>query len=221
MKNLCIAFLTALLLTPSVIAQDEIIKVACVGDSITYGHGARTRKTSSYPVQLQKLLGETHKVMNFGHSARTLLKKGDRPYWNEETYQRALASEPDIVIIKLGTNDAKNKNWQHKADFAADLTEFAQSFKNLPSKPIVYLAIPVPVEKSKWSISDENVREMIPIIKEVAKQTDCPVIDFYSALPKGENLSGDGIHPNNAGYKRMAETAYSALTEQNPPATKK
>ena len=59
----------------------EPIKVACVGDSITQGSGAQ--KGKSYPAQLQGLLGEGYLVGNFGVSGRTLLKKGDFPYWKE------------------------------------------------------------------------------------------------------------------------------------------
>lgn len=88
------------------------IKVACVGDSITFGAGIKNREKDSYPAQLQAMLGSGFKVGNFGISARTLLKKGDRPYWKEQIYRDALAFQPDYVIIKLGTNDIKPKNWE-------------------------------------------------------------------------------------------------------------
>ena len=54
------------------------VKVACVGDSITYGAGIKDRKKNSYPAQLQSLLGEGYQVRNFGNSGSTLLKKGDK-----------------------------------------------------------------------------------------------------------------------------------------------
>ena len=73
------------------------VKVACIGDSITQGSGAAAGK--SYPSQLQEMLGEQWKVFNFGVSGRTLLKKGDYPYWNEKAYRDALKSAPDVVII--------------------------------------------------------------------------------------------------------------------------
>jgi acyl-CoA thioesterase-1 len=70
------------------------VRVACVGDSITQGAGTKGR---SYPSQLQKLLGDKWEVGNFGVSGRTLLRKGDFPYWNEKAYQNALAFKPDVV----------------------------------------------------------------------------------------------------------------------------
>lgn len=57
------------------------IKIACAGDSITEGAGLSNPSTQSYPARLQKLLGTNYNVRNFGGSGRTLLKKGDFPYW--------------------------------------------------------------------------------------------------------------------------------------------
>ena len=49
-----------------VLSAQQRIKVACVGNSITYGTGLSDRATQSYPVKLQKLLGERYEVENFG-----------------------------------------------------------------------------------------------------------------------------------------------------------
>ena len=57
-------------------AFGEPLVVACVGDSITYGHGASDRGAKSYPAQLQALLGDGWNVRNFGHNARTALDEG-------------------------------------------------------------------------------------------------------------------------------------------------
>ena len=61
-------------------AADDPLVVACVGDSITYGHGASDRGSKSYPAQLQALLGDGWTVLNFGHNARTALDEGKE--WN-------------------------------------------------------------------------------------------------------------------------------------------
>ena len=83
------------------------VRVACVGDSTTYGYGIENLPTDAYPHQLEKLLGPSYSVQNFGKNAATLLKKGDLPYWEQIEYKQALKSKPDIVIINLGVNDAK------------------------------------------------------------------------------------------------------------------
>src|SRR5688572_13260471 len=87
------------------------IRVACVGDSITYGYGIKDRERDSYPAQLGALLGSKWDVRNFGVNGATALKKGTRPYSGLQAYQDALAFEPDIVVIKLGTNDTNAKSW--------------------------------------------------------------------------------------------------------------
>ena len=62
-------------------AQDKkAVKVACIGNSVTYGYGHANAAATSYPSQLQQLLGEEYEVRNFGHSGATLLSKGHRPY---------------------------------------------------------------------------------------------------------------------------------------------
>src|SRR5210317_670996 len=81
------------------------IKIACIGNSITYGSGMPDPASMSYPAQLQYWMGKDYKVENFGVSGATLLKKGDKPYWDEPAYKKSLEFKPDIVIIKLGTND--------------------------------------------------------------------------------------------------------------------
>lgn len=86
----------------------DVVKVACVGDSIT--EGLCSTEGQSYPTQLQEILGSDFEVKNFGVSGRTLLKKGDYPYWNESAYTESKNFLPDVVIIMLGTNDTKPQN---------------------------------------------------------------------------------------------------------------
>jgi acyl-CoA thioesterase I len=69
---------------------------------------------------IQTLLGSKHTVKNFGTSGCTLLKKGDKPYWNDANLGASDAFKPDVVVVMLGTNDAKPQNWSRKADFASD-----------------------------------------------------------------------------------------------------
>ena len=101
----------------------DAIRVACIGNSITDGHGIDLAEQYAYPALLQQRLGADYWVENFGVSARTMLNKGDNPYMNELAWRDAVAFNPDVVIIKLGTNDSKPQNWQHGAEFKQDLVQ--------------------------------------------------------------------------------------------------
>ncbi len=192
------------------------IKVACVGDSITKGAGAGPGK--SYPSQLQEMLSDKWKVGNFGVSGRTLLKKGDFPYWKEKAYQDALAMLPDVVIIMLGTNDTKPQNWKFESEFVADYTELVKSFQSLASKPRVYVCRPCPVpEPGNFGINEKNLQEWIKRIDTMAKDMNLGVIDMHKALEDKPKLLPDRVHPNAEGAGEMAAAAFKELTGKRAP----
>ena len=196
------------------------IKVACVGDSITYGHGIKDRARDTYPAQLQQLLGDRHDVQNFGVSGRTLLQRGDFPYRKEKAFGDAKAFAPNIVIIKLGTNDTKPQNWKFKDDFPADAKALIQEFQNLPGKPKVYVCRPVPVyPPGAFNIrADVLDNELLPALDQAAKETGAQVIDLHTALSDRPDLFPDKVHPNEAGAKLMAQTIAKSLTAPQPAA---
>jgi lysophospholipase L1-like esterase len=187
------------------------VKVACVGDSITQGF--RTSAGKSYPKQLQDLLGTQWQVQNFGVGGRTLLKKGDHPYWIENAFKNAEAFNPDVVIIMLGTNDTKPQNWAHKDEFVADYKELVETFKNLASKPRVYICRPPPVPKQgNYGIGETNLDLEMPWIDQLATDENVGLIDMHASLVGHPELQPDRVHPNDQGAKILAETAAAALT---------
>ena len=111
---------------------------------------------------------DDYEVGNFGVSGRTMMKSGDHPYWDEDAYQQALAFEPDIVLIMLGSNDSKRFQWDEEA-YMADYAEFIGTFKALDSNPDVYLLLPTPVYidgtyAMDQYIVNERFPEIYPII---------------------------------------------------------
>ena len=207
------------------------IKVACIGNSITDGHGIEMAPQYGYPALLQKKLGDGYWVKNFGVSSRTLLNKGDFPYMNEMAWKDALAFKPDIVVIKLGTNDSKPQNWQHSAEFKHDMLQLItslrpnivpQSKKKARKKavtdtgsPKIFICTPIPAFKSSWDINETIIKnEIIPIEQEVAREYGLQVIDLHTLFADGEELvQPDGIHPNEKGVQRMAEAVAAAIAE--------
>ncbi len=180
-------------------------KVACIGDSITEGYGLAQQSKTSYPVVLDSILGPNFNVLNLGRSATTLQKKGDFPYWICKEFSNVFEFEPNIIVIKLGTNDTKPQNWNSE-NYKNNYQDLIDTLRTISSQPQIYLCLPVPVFKSRWGINDSTVvNGVIPAVKEVAKENNLPVIDLYhQMMDQGANFP-DSIHPNELGAKKMAE----------------
>lgn len=189
------------------------IRVACVGDSITAGVGTANSAFQAYPKQLQRLLDDHWQVSNFGVSGSTLLNSGDNPYQKTDAFQKALALQPDVVIIMLGTNDTKPRNWNMKDQFVADYQQLIGKFRDLPSKPRIFVCHPVPVPGAgNFGINEAGVQQEIPMLDTLAKQENLGVIDMHGAFAGKDHLIPDRVHPNTAGAEVMAKAAYKALT---------
>lgn len=190
----------------------EQIRVACVGDSITYGAGIKDRKNYNYPLVLGKSLGGKFEVRNFGVSGATMLKKGDYSYWERPAFKHATDFNPHVVVIKLGTNDTKPQNWKYSEEYVSDYEAMIDHFSSLPSKPKIWLCSPAPVYQTRWGISENVVvNGVIPKVRDLAARKGLPIIDIYSALSNKPEMFPDKIHPNASGAKVMAEAVEAAV----------
>ena len=185
--------------------------LACVGDSITQGVGAE--RGQSWPAQAQKTLGEKWQVHNFGLSGTTLMNSGNKPYQKSKQFKAALSSNPDVVVIMLGTNDTKPANWKNSAkDYEVDYLDIISDFQKLPSRPQIYLCLPPYIAKEgRWGINNEDTKAQVPMIKKIAKDIKCEVIDVYAALEGRDNLIPDTVHPNTAGAALIAKAVVASL----------
>lgn len=211
----------------SVINVSGTIKVSCVGNSITEGNMG-----GKYPVYLSALLGDQYQVENHGVSGTTLLKNGDKSYWKKGKLDKVFEFQPDIITIKLGTNDTKSQNWNtYKDEFKPDLQKLIDTLSSMTSKPDIFLVLPVPIFSDAYGIQAGNLSPIIMIIKEVAETNKLPVIDVNTPMQNSGDYFPDGVHPNKAGADTIAHVIYRALiaptnayTDQNcttEPAAKK
>ncbi len=196
------------------------IKVACVGDSITWGSTITDRNVNSYPAQLQKLLGDAYTVCNFGCKGRTMSRKGDTPYVITKNFKASIKQQPDIVILQLGTNDSKTINWVDQAFFEKETHWMLSQYINLDSKPKVYISLPPPFfcERKGFNLKAFNYG-VLPGIKKVAKQLGITIINVNNAfLDTNGNPSSsykinfpDCIHPNHNGAGIIAKTVHHKI----------
>ena len=206
----------ALLLVLSSADARRKVKVACVGDSITYGMRLEDRERESYPAQLQALLGDGYEVGNFGKSGATLLRHGHRPYFEQEEFRQAMDFAGDIVVIHLGINDTDPRNWPHYRDgFVGDYLALIDSLRRVNPKARFLLArmTPIGAGHSRFISGTKTWHGQIQgAIETVADAAGAELIDFYEPLHRFPWMFPDNLHPNAEGAGILAKTVYSGIT---------
>ena len=196
------------------------VKVACIGNSITFGYTIENRDKDSYPAQLQALLGDGYDVQNYGNCGKTAQNDADDPYTKCPEYQQAKDFLPQIAVIKLGTNDSKPVNWDtHSSEYSADMQKMIDTLNALPSKPMIFLCTPIAGnhqagDNPQNQCRDKVIRdEVIPQILKVAKKNKLQVIDLYPVVSlNGEEMQKDMLHPTAAGAHKIAQSVAKAIS---------
>lgn len=199
----------------SSVAKDKI-RVACVGNSVTYGMTLTDREHTCYPYVLQQLLGEEYDVRNFGHSGTTLLRHGHRPYVNTDEYRQAIDFAADKVVIHLGLNDTDPRNWPDYGDeFIVDYRSLIDSFRMANPKAEIWICLMTPISHRhpRFQSGTRDWHAAIQKrIRQIAATADVELIDINTPLYSRPELFPDGLHPNEEGARILAKTVYSALT---------
>ena len=214
MKRLLLSFLLLFLLLP--LSARRMIKVACVGNSITYGTGVANREQKAYPVVLQRLLGKGYQVENFGKPGATLLRRGHRPYFDQPEFRAALQFRPDIAVIHLGINDTDPRNWpNYRDEFIPDYLALIDSLRavNPHVRILVARLTPIGVDHPRFDSGTRKWREEISqAVQQVAEIARVEWIDFYAPLVPHPDWLPDAVHPDARGAEVLAKVAYSGIT---------
>lgn len=210
------------------IADGDIITVACVGDSITQGTGSSVASKYSYPARLQGLLGKGFKVVNCGKASSYVMnldsvynvKKSSPNLWypNTAEYTKLKESNADIVIVMLGTNDARSMTTPAAInDFVSSYKDLIADFASMESKPEIYLSSMIPATNA--DITNQGTVYILPdVIKSIAEELKLPFI------PTHENLHdyyyvmldyNDHVHPNDASYPALAYNFCKEVFDRN------
>ncbi|HEL9627949.1 TPA: esterase [Streptococcus suis] len=187
------------------------VKVATVGDSLTYGYGLENREKDAYPSVLSEKLGSHYQVSNFGLSGRSLQSTADFPYFNEKNARLSLDSEADIVIIMIGSNDSRAPYWNRER-FIREYKEMAERYVDLSSQPDVYLVIPPFVPTSRFGLNNQIIEdELQKIIPAIGNELGLPVINLYTVTEGHLEYYSDGLHLTPLGNQVIAEEIYQHL----------
>ena len=206
--------------------QGDAPIIVALGDSITFGAGvAETRKTDCWEAKLEKLLGGSYQVLNYGVCGATLQNEGDQPYWNmpersQQGYpEAALTLNPEIVIFMLGTNDTKPYNW-NRGRFEAQLDQRVKEIKAVPSVKRLILMCPpyaCPVDGADsvaFDVINETIRDDVnPIVKKCAEENGAECIDLYALTDGHSEYFADGVHPNSFGNRVIASAIAKVILE--------
>jgi lysophospholipase L1-like esterase len=157
------------------------------------------------------MLGSNFEVKNFGVSGSNALLDAPYPYLSNPALREALAFQPNVVVVMLGTNDASIELEPYFSNFEQDYTMLIQKFQALPTKPLIWLAKPPHIHGEMHGLSNQILEQYInPSIEQVAKRECLPLIDVHSAL-SSLGFFLDGVHPNDLGAKAIAEAIYRAI----------
>ena len=233
--RLCTSYAIVLLATTFHAHAAEPIRVACLGDSITAGARVDAR-TESYPAQLQRMLGSSYHVQNFGLGGATLLKSGPPNVWQKLAAARAF--RPHVVVISLGTNDTvggRRKNWEKIGGFEADYDELIAQLAALPTRPRILVCTPTAMVLSTPGLSADrlaNLQERQPRLQQLCgrirgiaarnRDRNVALLELNAVLRDRPDLVAekDGVHPNREGYETVARAVADAIRSSNDSGTR-
>lgn len=180
-------------------------RVVFMGDSITDGWG-RSQGSRFFP-------GKPY--VNRGISGQTT------PQMLIRFRPDVIALQPKAVVILAGTNDIAGNTGPETLDqIEGNLESMAQLAKANGIRVVLASVMPV-CDYIKPQTAQRPPQKIIALnawIKDYCARNGCVYLDYYSAMvdAKGmlkQELTHDGLHPNNAGYEAMAPLAQKAIDQ--------
>lgn len=208
MKKKLLACICCLLILSTSLWAKRVIRVACVGNSITYGAGISNREKNSYPAQLQYYLGGDYEVRNFGSNGATVQLDGDYPYVSTGVYNESKNFLPDIVLIKLGTNDTKPQNWKNKKYFMHEYQTLIDTYRSLDSHPQIILLTPIRCFLTENNTINPHIieEEVCSVVEQLAYNNGLGIINLHNLFGNQWNqvIMPDRLHPSSIGTGMIA-----------------
>ena len=212
--------------------EKNIIKVGCVGDSITYGTGSDDSSMQSYPVYLQRMLGYDYYVEKYGAPSNSLIETDDPTFLKNAYFEQSVNAHLDVVIIMLGTNDCRSQKWadsahkdwrdpQRTTTFLASGQKLIDAYRGANKDIQIIWATCPTVPQDEWLGSDWTARlERYgnPCVKQLAEANGCGLIDIFTYSQNHLEMfeGSDGLHCKNEGYAILAQGFYELTKDLLP-----
>ena len=128
--------------------------------------------------------------------------------------------KPKVVLIMAGINDIAENNGPSKLeDVFGNIVSMAVLAKEAHIR--VVLCSVMPAFRFPWRPAIDpvlGIAKLNTMIKDYCDQYHLVYCDYFTAMADGRrglpaNLSGDGVHPNPAGYKMMEPIAEKAIAD--------
>lgn len=209
--------------------EKKVVRIACVGDSITYG-ATSENKNRNYPAYLQEMLGLDYYVFNAGISGYSIVKTDQYAYSKTPEYNQAKSFKPDVVLFALGTNDANPtpsqayKDWDNAANdrtnrFNQSTNELLDSFIEINPDVQIIMLLPTAlfkVGKDEWNAEAWNAnldKHVTPLLKKIAEERKLQTVDLHAWSLENKEVFVDGLHPKDEGYKVFAQFVYDSIKD--------
>ena len=173
--------------------------------------------------------GPNHKDPNF------------TPFWSTAQFTTFNSTDWDVVVIMLGTNDAKTQNWEaHSGEYAGDYRALLDVFASMPSRPRLMIMTPPPLyEDGRYGMMQTAINSDLPrLVPQVASAYGLPPpIDLFGLFqrhcPVAAGTPGhapspvdvpcdwvgsggvDACHPDNEGYGEIAKAVRDAIVSSS------
>lgn len=230
-KKISISLLLIATVCTKVQAQDTL-KIVAFGNSTT-----APRKTVGkvYAVRLQDTLfhlGLTARIINAGvpgsHSGSVKDNNFHKVAHGMDRFEQdVLVHAPNWLIISFGINDAWQDHGKQSPSrltieqYCNNLSYFIGQAKKNNIMPI--MMTPNPIGKKYESWRHKRLKKYMKATKRLANQQEIPLVDVWALFYKNAScqtegvdaLLLDGMHPNDAGHKIMAEALIKIINQKN------
>lgn len=196
-----------------------VIKVVCVGDSIT--------RNGYWMNGMQGLLPtDRYLVKGYGVDSTTAMSTGisgrgqEMAYTSKNSYDVSLRSNPDVVVIMFGTNDAFDFNWNQAcnangAQFKKDYIALIRAYQNLESHPEVFMVLPPTSFYAGSNCSQNLTTKVVPALREIAAETGITLVDVHTPTANAQAHFTDGLHPSDNTGRLLIATPIAAAIKKD------